>query len=471
MTQRIRRNCCVFACLLFLFLLLPLLVSADPRLTQAQSTADSSVSNENTIYLPLIRRSAGPPAPIAEAESNDTAAEAQALARIGLESPVNGTITADDEDWYSFAAAAGRTYVIETYNINGTSGNATGLWLYNESENEIDNDGLGNNGTGSANARIVFSPVSDGTYFIRVREDQITPWTGTYSLRVLPRYDEPGASWNADNDNEPNDTFAIANEIGIGLSNAQTHQIFDNSNLVSLGTDQDFYHFEAVAGRTYVIETYNIDGTSGNATGLWLYNESENEIDNDGLGNNGTGSANARIVFSPVSDGTYFIRVREDQITPWTGTYSLRVLPRFGEPGVDRPASGEPNDVTALANAITLGPAGAQRQEISANRGRVSLGADQDFYRFEAVAGREYVIQTFNVEEDTGGNGTGLYLYNEGGSELANDQFGNNGAGNVNAQITFTFANSGTYFVMVTRDRLFSWSGSYSIQVCEGQCS
>jgi len=407
----------------------------------------------------------------AESEPNDTLAQAIPIG-IGYDNgEVGATLTEDDEDYYSFEAVADRTYVIETYNIDGTDDRATGLWLYNASETEIANDQYGNNGTGSANTRIVFRPASDGTYFIRVRRASFQTWTGTYSLRVLPRYDEPGADWNADNDDEPNDTFAIANEIDIGLSNAQTHQIFDNSNLVSASTDQDFYHFEAVAGRTYVIETYNIDGTGNRATGLWLYNASETEIANDQYGNNGTGNVNARIIFSPTSDGTYFIRVRRASFETWTGTYSLRVLPRFGEPGVDRPASGEPDDVIPLASAIETGVAGAQTHAISANANRVSRGADRDFYRFDAVAGREYVIETVNVEEDTDSNGTGLYLYNEGGSELADDEFGNNEEGRLDAQITFTFANSGTYFVMVTRERFSSWSGSYSIQVCEERCT
>lgn len=35
--------------------------------------------------------------------------------------------------------------------------------------------------------------------------------------------------------------------------------------------DYDYFYFEAVAGRTYVIETYNIQGTGTgqSATGLW----------------------------------------------------------------------------------------------------------------------------------------------------------------------------------------------------------
>jgi hypothetical protein len=393
---------------------------------------------------------------------------------------VDGTITADDEDWYSFTAAANRTYVIETYNIAGTGDRATGLWLYNESETEIADDRYGDGGTGNANARIIFTPVTDGTYFVRVRQfSSLTgsSWVGDYSVRVLPKYDEPGAGWDADNDNEPNDTFAIANEIDIGLSNAQTHMIFDNSNLVSGGNDQDFYHFEAVADRTYVIETYNIAGTGDNATGLWLYNAAGDELDNDQYGDRGTGNVNARIIFTPVTDGTYFVRVRQfSSLTgsSWVGTYSIRVLPKYGQPEVERDPVGEPDDVIPLANLLELGPAQAQTQQISAYDNVVSDAPDQDFYRFDAVAGRSYIIQTFNVQENSGGNGTGLWLYNEGGTKLADDVYGRNGEGNVDAQITFTFTNSGTYFVRVRQFSSLtgsSWSGPYSIRVCEGQCS
>ncbi len=265
-------------------------------------------------------------------------------------------------------------------------------------------------------------------------------------------------------ESEPNDTFNQDIPIGIGYDNGEVGATLTED-------DEDYYRFEAVADRTYVIETYNIDGTGTRATGLWLYNESEAEIANDRYGDNGTGNVNARIIFSPTSDGTYFIGIRRAYVGTWTGTYSLRVLPQYDEPGAAWGPDGEPDDVIPLANAIELGRAGAQTQAISANRDRVSNGTDRDFYRFDAVAGREYVIETFDVEEDTGGNGTGLYLYNEGGNTLANDAYGDNEAGERDAQITFTFANPGTYFVMIAPEPYSSWSGSYSIRGCEESCA
>jgi hypothetical protein len=411
----------------------------------------------------------------AENEPNDTPAQAIPI-EIGYDNgEVGATLTQDDEDYYSFEAVAERTYVIETYNIDGTDDDATGLWLYNAAGTELDNDQYGDRGTGNANARIIFTPVTDGTYFILVREhERLGSWVGTYSVRVLPRYDQPGAGWDAENDNEPNDTRATANEIEIGLSGGQTHQLFNNENIVSDGRDHDYYRFEAMAERTYVIETYNIDGTDDDATGLWLYNAAGTELDNDQYGDRGTGNVNARLIFTPVTDGTYFVLVKKhERLGSWVGTYSIRVLPRYGEPGVDRQPGSEPDDVIPLANLLELGPAQAQTQQISAYDNVVSDAPDQDFYRFDAVAGRSYRIQTFNVQENSDGDGTGLWLYNEGGAELANDEYGRNGEGNVDAQITFTFTNSGTYFVRVRQFRSSigeTWTGAYSVRACAGSC-
>ncbi len=124
-----------------------------------------------------------------------------------------------------------------------------------------------------------------------------------------------------------------------------------------------------------------------------------------------------------------------------------------------------------MANELQLGVAGAQTQRIFAYPNLVSNGPDRDFYRFTAEAGKTYLIQTFNVELTSGGYGTGRWLYSTSGTLLANDQNGRNGSGNVNAQITFTFTNPGTYFVQVGRADLSRWSGPYSIRACEESCA
>ncbi len=402
----------------------------------------------------------------AETEPNDTFDTADPIG-IGLSNAeVGATLTQDDYDYFIFTAVAGRTYVIETYNIQGTGDTATGLWLYDSTQALITHDQYGDNGTGSANARIQYTFLTGGTYYILVKDAQYYTWTGTYSLRILPRYDEPGAEWDTTNDNEPNDVRALANQIEVGLSNAQTHQLFNNSNYVTNGSDYDYYWFTAVAGRTYVIETFNIQGTGDTATGVWLYDSSGAEITNDRYGDNGTGQGNARITYTFSTTGTYFILVKDALYADWTGTYSLRILPKYDELGAAWDATNdyEPNDVMVLANELEVGLNNAQTHQLFNNNNYVSNNSDYDFYRFTAVAGHTYVIETYNVQRSSS-TATGLWLYDSSGAEITNDRYGNNGTGQANARITYTFSTSGTYFVLV-KDALYAdWTGTYSLRI------
>ncbi len=404
----------------------------------------------------------------AESEPNDTFATADPMG-IGLSNAeVGNTLTANDYDYFYFTAVAGRTYVIETYNIQGTGHLATGLWLYNDSQTQITHDGNGQYGTGNANARIVYTFSTTGTYFILVRACNYCGWTGTYSLRILPQYDEPGAEWDLTNDHEPNDVRALANEMQVGLTNSQTHQLFSHANYVTNASDHDFYRFEAVAGRTYVIETYNIQGTGHLATGLWLYDSSGSLITQDGNGQYGTGNANARIVYTFSTTGTYFILVRVCNYCSWTGTYSLRILSKYNEPGAAWELTNdyEPNDVLPLANAITVGAGNALSRQLFNHSIYITNDSDRDFYWFHADAGRSYVIETFGIQATS--RATGLWLYNATGTELANDANGNYETGE--AQIEFTFVTSGEYFILVKDAQWVNWTGAYSVRVCEDSC-
>ncbi|MCB9421609.1 MAG: PPC domain-containing protein [Ardenticatenaceae bacterium] len=403
----------------------------------------------------------------AESEPNDSFATADPIG-IGLSNAeVNATINPlDDLDYYSFTAQAGRTYVIETYNIQGSGNSATGLWLYDSSQALIVSDHYGNNGTGNANARIVYTFSTTGTYYILVKERLYGSWTGTYSLRILPKYDEPGAAWDLTNDNEPNDVMALANEIVVGLNNAQTHQLFNHSSYVTNDSDYDYYRFTVEAGRTYVIETFNIQGTSDNATGLWLYDSSGTLITSDHYGGSGTGESNARIVYTFSTTGTYFVLVKDRLYGNWTGPYSIRILPKFDEPGAawDAANDNEPNDVMALANEVKVGLNNAQTHQLFDNSDLVTNGPDYDYYRFTAQAGRTYVIETYNIQ-GTGSNATGLWLYDSSGALITSDHYGNNGTGNANARIIYTFSTTGTYFILAKVRQSGNWTGTYSIRI------
>ncbi|MBX0326090.1 PPC domain-containing protein [Oscillochloris sp. ZM17-4] len=397
-------------------------------------------------------------------EPNDVPELANALS-VGLSNAVShqivdnaGLISGDgDQDYYRFSAKAGQTFVIETFNVTGTGG--TSLILSNDSGTTL---ATGQMGTGNVNRRIVFSITADGTYFLKVARANYTSWTGTYTLRVLPKYDQAGAAWDAAKDLEPNDVPELANVLSVGLSNAVSHQIVDNAGLISGDGDQDYYRFSAKAGQTFVIETFNVTGTGG--TSLILSNDSGTTL---ATGQMGTGNVNRRIVFSITADGTYFLKVARADYTSWKGTYTLRVLPKYDQAGAawDAAKDYEPNDVPELANAISIGASNAISRQITAKGSLVGGDDDQDYYRFSAQAGQSLVIETFNV---AGTGGTGITLLNDAGTVLAT---GKTGSGAVNRTIAFTFTSSGTYFLKVAHADYTSWTGTYTLRVCDGSCT
>ncbi len=358
--------------------------------------------------------------------------------------------------------------MIETYNIQGTGTSATGLWLYNSSGSLVANDEFGRKGTGDANTRIVHTFVNRDTYYILLGRARFGAWQGTYSLRILPRHDEAGAAWDAANDNEPNGLLELANEIQIGLGNAQTHRLFDHASFVTNDSDYDWYRFTVEANRTYVIETYNIQGTGTNATGLWLYNSSGSLVANDEFGNAGKGDANARIVHTFVNQDIYYIVVGRERFGAWQGTYSLRILPRHDEPGAawDAANDNEPNGLLELANEIQVGLSNAQTHRLFDHTSFVTNDSDYDWYHFTAVAGQTLILETFNVASTT--RATGLWLYNSLGAEITSDPNGNNRTGT--AKITYRFITAGTYYLLVKRSQFQTWNGSYSIRICVNSC-
>ncbi len=406
----------------------------------------------------------------AETEPNDTFEQANDIGIGYLNADTNANLSSgDDLDYFKFDAVAGNTYVIETFNVQGNGSDATGIWLYNSSESLLANDRFGDNGTGNADARITFTFTQSGTYFILAQDsDHNAVWSGNYSLRVLPKYDEPGAGWDSENDNEPNDALALAYEIQTGYTQSQEHTIAVYPNIVTNTGDHDYYRFEVEADTTYVMETFNVQGNGSDATGIWLFDSAGSQLANDRFGEAGTGNADARITFTFNQSGTYFILVKEsDHNAVWHGDYSLRILPKYDQPGADWDPENdhEPNDEWVLAYEIQPGYANAQEHNLAVYSNIVTNTGDHDYYRFTAEAGTTFVMETFNIQ----GNGsvaTGIWLFNSAGSLLAEDRFGDDGTGNADARITFTFTQSGTYFILVKEsDHNAVWNGSYSLRV------
>lgn len=261
---------------------------------------------------------------ITENEPNNILAEAQSV-KPGYKYSFNGRLSdAADVDTFQFTAQANSTYVIETANIFQSSlgiqagGEATGITLYDSSGTEVDNDANGANGTGSSNARLLFTAAETGSYYVEVAS--AATWSGAYSLRILPKYDEAGADWNSDNDYEPNDTPEIANLLDVGQDKALVRNLFDYSNYVSSAGDQDYYRFTAQAGQDYTIQTRALDNQQSVGPALYLYDETGSELAKDE-----TGDALAEIAFTPSTTKDYFLLVKSAATDSWTGRYLVQV--------------------------------------------------------------------------------------------------------------------------------------------------
>lgn len=160
----------------------------------------------------------------------------------------------DDQDWLVFAATAGVSYRIETFNLAACSDtvislyNSTGDLLY------IDDD----SGGGRA-SRIDWTALSSANFYISVKHYFITAFGDctAYHVRVA-------AGANIGDPYEPDDTLATAQPFN-GMAQRHTFHV---------AGDQDWIYVDVVAGNSYAVRTFNLGLCSD--TVLQLY-------DSDGI--------------------------------------------------------------------------------------------------------------------------------------------------------------------------------------------
>lgn len=134
--------------------------------------------------------------PISEIEPNDTSDTAQHLAAIGLNNWVDAAINpAGDKDWFRFDAVAGRTYVIELYNVASTlggsgdacaglpyQGRGLGFRVYDSALTLI-KDACNARPQGNIHNRAEFTAGTSGEVHIKVIPNDSAA-SGTYKIRV-----------------------------------------------------------------------------------------------------------------------------------------------------------------------------------------------------------------------------------------------------------------------------------------------
>lgn len=332
---------------------------------------------------------------------------------------VNGSVqthnfhVANDQDWAIFPATGGLAYTIETLNL----GNRSDTYLYLYGSNGTTLIASNDDGGGGLASRITWTASASGNYYLRVRHYNSTVFgTGTnYNLRVT------SSAVGADA-YEPDGSAAQASTIAVNGS-TQLHNFH-------VAGDNDWSRFSATAGVSYVIETFNLG--IGSDTYLYLYgtNGSTILVVNDDSG----GTLASRIEWVAPASGTYYARVRHYSPSAFgpNTSYNLRVTSTGGGGDVY-----EPDNTYLQARTITV-DGNAQTNH------NFHIAGDNDWARFSAVAGNNYIIETLNLGSQSD---TILYLYSTNGTTLlaSNDDSG----GTLASRIVWSAPASGNYYIRV----------------------
>lgn len=272
-----------------------------------------------------------------------------------------------DEDWIGFSAVEGVAYTIETLDLERRCD--TMIYLYDvdgTTQLAIDDDG----GLGAA-SRIEWTAPADGVHFVRARHYHDTVYgleTG-YRLRILGSSGPEGDAY------EPDDDHTTANWIATDGS-GQGHDFHDMGDI-------DWCRMACVPGTVYVVETRHL--ASRCDTYLSLYDSdgtTELATSDDG----GTGWA-SRLTWTPDISGTYYVAVRHayPEIYGIDTGYELSVTATDASQGDDQEPDDGPEDATEII------PDGAVLHYSTHAAG------NEDWARFDASAGRTYIIETENL--------------------------------------------------------------------------
>jgi hypothetical protein len=442
-------------------------------------------------------------AAIDEVEPNDDRESAQELTSIGFDHPVNAAIDLNDTDWYRFPTQAGRTYTIELFDVSSSLTAASdrrctgssyekrrGLWIMVPSGSAAEDlRACDAQGGDNVHTSLVFTATSSDGYFgIYTHAHGVA---GTYSVRVLPHHDQPGAGWDPETF-EPNNRLENAYPIVPGYQNALT------SSIVAQGVgysapyaDVDWYRFPTQAGRTYTIELFDVSSSLTAASdrrctgssyekrrGLWIMVPSGSAAEDlRACDAQGGDNVHTSLVFTATSSDGYFgIYTHAHGVA---GTYSVRVLPHHDQPGAGwDPETFEPNNRLENAYPIVPGYQNALTSNIAAQNGGYSApDADVDWYRFPTQAGRTYTIELFDVSSSltiardrrcTGSSyekRRGLWIMLKA-TESSDDvrSCDTQGGDNVHTSLVFTAEHNGNaYFGVYTHAH--GVAGAYSVRV------
>ena len=362
-------------------------------------------------------------------QSDDCPGDTTTTCEVDVGGSVTGNITSDlDNDWFRVDLKAGTRYQIDLEGMPTAQGTLPDPVVeIRDADNTLDSEADDDGGV-DRNARLIYTPDADGTYYLVARLAGSTGGTYTLSVIVL------GANGNSEADTDFPETTSTGGRVEVGAS---------ATGNIETGTDRDWFKVDLEEGKLYQIDLKG-EGGGGTQPDPYL----RNIRDSSGAEISGTenddihgGNADSRVVFTPTAAGAYYLVASGYGGANDTGTYTLSVT--------ELETRTEEGDTDFAASIATLG-----RVEVDGSAtGEIKTIADADWFRVVLEAGKTYV---FDLEGTATSAGTlpdpYLTLLNASGGKLSEDDDGGDGA---NSRLEYTATASGIHY-------LEAWIGSFA---------
>ncbi len=339
-----------------------------------------------------------------EYEPDNACAAAKALGTDGVHQ-VRNLCPEGDVDWVKFTANAGISYTIETSAVAEDGDTALALYSACGTSPLASDDPAG-----GTVARIVWYCATSGEYYARVKHHSATygPAAG-YDLSITANTHCPEDVYENDN------SCTAARDIATD-GTAQTH-------IFCAASDHDWVKVKVTSGSTVILSTDNL-GPDADPM-LSIYDSCDAPLS--------LGHAQQLEWIAP-DDTIYYLKLenRDSEVYGPSTNYDLAVT-TLGCDGDAYEFDGG-DDAAGQARLVQTNKAGETHN--------ICPAGDEDWFKFEAVAGGDYVVDTFHLGLAAD---THLCLYEpDGATEIVCDD---DGSLTKAARITWTCPADGTYYV------------------------
>jgi len=365
---------------------------------------------------------------------DDFLADISTAGTIPVGGSANGSVeTAHDHDWFGADLVAGRTYRIELNSATSSSPlhdpyfrgvyDATGA-LVAGSTNDDGGPGL--------NSLLEFTAPSSGRYFLSAGAYSVN--TGDYALSLT----DLGGS------DDFTDTISTSGTVAVG-----GHATGD----LETPHDHDWFRVDLVAGREYQIEVRGHATGDGTLPDPYLrgIHSSDGTLLATSTNDDGGTGLNSLLSFTPTTSGTFFVAA--GGYSSSVGTYTVAVQD-LGTTD-DHPDTVDTSGTVAVDGSVI---------------GTLEEANDNDWFRVELFAGREYIIDLKGAPTSDG-TLSDPYLrgiHSSDGTLLTSSSNDDGGTG-LNSQLTFTPDADGVYFIAA--GGYASSTGTYTLAVADNGSS